>query len=74
MLETNFPNLDEIFFTDPQLCERWNCTSMDLWRKRKAGVLKRPMKLPGSRINRTPFSYIKQVEEEAFAKAEERAA
>ena len=30
---------DEIFFTDKQLCRRWQCSQMKLWRLRKKGLL-----------------------------------
>ena len=30
---------DEVFFTDKQLRERWQCSHMKLWRLRAKGVL-----------------------------------
>jgi hypothetical protein len=30
---------DEVFSTDPELCSRWRCSPMKLWRMRKAGKL-----------------------------------
>jgi hypothetical protein len=31
--------VSRVHFTDSELCERWRCTPMKLWRLRKAGKL-----------------------------------
>ena len=31
--------MSEVFFTDPELCARWRCSKMKLWRLRQAGKL-----------------------------------
>ena len=39
----------ELFFTDKQLCERWRCSHLKLWRLRRAGKLCRPIKIGGTK-------------------------
>jgi hypothetical protein len=39
------------FFTDEELRERWRCSEMKLWRLRKRGVLRAPIKIGNT--NRT---------------------
>jgi hypothetical protein len=53
---------NEIFFTDKELRKRWKCSQMKLWRLRRLGKLKKPMKIGGSGINLTPGSEVKSVE------------
>ena len=52
----------ELFFTDKQLCERWRCSHMKLWRLRKQGKLTQPIKIGGSGTNLTPASVVKALE------------
>jgi hypothetical protein len=52
------------FFTDKQLRERWQCSSMKLWRLRRRGLL-RPIKVGGTGPNLTPRSEVKAAEEVA---------
>ena len=56
-----YPN-DEIFFTDKQLCKRWQCSQMKLWRRRKKGLLE-SIKVGGVGVNLTPASQITKLEE-----------
>ena len=51
-MQRAFPS-DEIFFTDKQLCRRWQCSQMKLWRLRKKGVLE-SIKIGGIGVNLTP--------------------
>jgi len=53
---------DEIFFTDKQLCKRWQCSHMKLWRLRKKGVLE-SIKVGGAGVNLTPASLVMRLEE-----------
>ena len=55
---------DELFFTDKQLCERWRCSKMQLWRLRHRGLLCPPIKLGGWR-NLTPASRVLELERAA---------
>ena len=52
---------DELFFTDKQLCERWRCSKMQLWRLRHRAILCPPIKLGGWR-NLTPASHVMELE------------
>ena len=60
-MQRAFPN-DEVFFTDKQLCRRWQCSQMKLWRLRRKGVLK-SIKIGGVGVNLTPASQIIRLEE-----------
>jgi hypothetical protein len=60
---------NELFFTDKQLCERWHCSLMKLWRLRKAGKLSKPIKIGGSGSNLTPASVVKALEADTDAVA-----
>ena len=53
---------DEVFFTDKQLRERWQCSHMKLWRLRAKGVLSQPIKIGGRGANLTPAAHVKQLE------------
>jgi len=53
---------DKIFFTDKQLCRRWQCSQMKLWRLRKKGVLE-SVKIGGVGVNLTPASLVMRLEE-----------
>jgi hypothetical protein len=44
---------DEVFYTDKQLCARWQCSHMKLWRLWQKGKLK-PIKIDGIGTNLTP--------------------
>jgi hypothetical protein len=59
----------ELFFTDKQLCERWKCSHMKLWRLRQKGKLTKPIKIGGSGTNLTPASVVKVLEGGANASA-----
>jgi hypothetical protein len=59
----------ELFFTDKQLCERWRCSHMKLWRLRQAGKLCKPIKIGGTGANLTPGSVVKAIEGGADANA-----
>jgi hypothetical protein len=53
------------FYTDRQLCERWHCTPMTLYRMRQKGVLRKPTKLLGegsTSRNLTPDSEVRRLE------------
>ena len=52
----------QVFFTDQQLCDRWQCSHMKLWRLREQGKLSRPIKIAGAGRNLTPASVVKEVE------------
>jgi hypothetical protein len=52
------------FYTDKQLRERWQCSSMKLWRLRRRGLL-RAIKVGGTGLNLTPRSEVKAAEEVA---------
>ena len=52
---------EEVFYTDKQLCARWQCSHMKLWRLRQKGKLK-PIKIDGIGTNLTPASEVKAVE------------
>jgi hypothetical protein len=52
------------FFTDDELCERWKCSHMKLWRLRSQGKLPKPFKLGGPRSkNLTSGGEVRRVEE-----------
>ena len=53
---------NEVFYTDKQLRERWQCSHMKLWRLRKQGKLKQPVKIGGGGINLTPASEVRILE------------
>jgi hypothetical protein len=38
-------NLVPEFLTDEQLCQRWHCSKMKLYRLRQRGILKAPVKI-----------------------------
>jgi hypothetical protein len=53
----------QTFYTDAQLCERWQCSHMRLWRMRSKGELCRPVRIGASgRINLTPRSEVERLE------------
>ena len=54
---------DETFFTDRQLCQRWHCSHMKLWRLRAKGILGQPIKIGGRGTNLTPAEHVKQLEQ-----------
>jgi hypothetical protein len=60
---------EELFFTDKQLCDRWQCSHMKLWRLRKAGKLSKPIKIGGAGTNLTPISVVKALEVDTDAVA-----
>ncbi len=55
------------FYTDKELCERWRCSPMKLWRLRQAGTLGKLTKIgAGPRCktkNLTPEDEVRRVEE-----------
>jgi hypothetical protein len=53
---------DQVFYTDKQLCERWQCSHMKLYRLRKSGKMSPPIKFGGTGPNRTTASEVKRVE------------
>ena len=53
---------EQDFYTDRQLRERWQCSSMKLWRLRRRGLL-RAIKVGGTGPNLTPRSEVKAAEE-----------
>ena len=53
---------EQDFYTDRQLRERWQCSSMKLWRLRRRGLL-RAIKVGGTGLNLTPRSEVKAAEE-----------
>jgi predicted DNA-binding transcriptional regulator AlpA len=53
----------EVFFTDKQLCARWQCSHMKLWRLRRSGKLPKPIKIGGGGLNLTPASLVARLEE-----------
>jgi hypothetical protein len=56
--------MDDVFFTDKQLCDRWHCTPMTLYRWRAQGLLSAPVKINGIKSkNLTPVSEVKRLEE-----------
>ncbi len=52
----------ELFFTDKQLCDRWQCSHMKLWRLRRAGKMPLPIKIGGAGANLTPESVVRSME------------
>ncbi len=61
MMDETYPP----YFTDEQLCDRWRCSQMTLWRLRARGRLRKPIKIGGSPRgkNLTPGEVVKQLEE-----------
>ena len=59
---------EEVIFTDKQLCRRWQCSQMKLWRLRQKGILK-STKVGGVGVNLTPASQVIRLED-----ADDRAA
>ena len=55
-------DLEQDFYTDRQLRELWQCSSMKLHRLRRRGFL-RAIKVGGTGLNRTPRSEVKAAEE-----------
>ena len=53
---------DQVFYTDAQLRDRWQCSQMKIWRLRKSKKLKPPFKAGGVGRNLTPASEVKSVE------------
>jgi hypothetical protein len=54
---------EEAFFTDKELCARWKCSPMKLWRMRNQGKLKRPTKIGGELArNLTHASEVRRLE------------
>ena len=51
-----------VFLTDAQICERWHCTQMTLWRKRRDGRLRKPIKIGGVGKNITPLEHVEEAE------------
>lgn len=56
---------DVKFHTDKELCERWHCSTMKLWRMRQKGILRKTTKIGGGRSakNLTPHSEVMRLEE-----------
>ena len=50
----------EVYITDDQLCMRWKCSKMTLWRYRKQGALPKPIKIGGRKNSRnlTPMGAV----------------
>jgi hypothetical protein len=56
----------EIYITDKQLCRRWQCSPMKLWRLRGKGILEKPVKIGGAgSVNLNRIAHIRQLEESA---------
>jgi hypothetical protein len=56
--------MDDVFFTDKELCARWRCTPMTLYRWRAQGLLRMPVKINGvGSKNLTPAGEVKRLEE-----------
>ena len=53
---------EAVFYTDAQLCRRWQCSHMKLWRLRDKGVLPKPIKIGGRGTNLTPAATVMQLE------------
>jgi hypothetical protein len=51
-----------VFLTDAQICERWHCTQMTLWRKRRDGRLRKPIKIGGVGKNITQLEHVEEAE------------
>ena len=54
----------DIFITDRQLCERWHCPLMKLYRLRGQGVLPKPTKIGVRGRNLTPMQVVRELENE----------
>jgi hypothetical protein len=50
-----------VHFTDSDLCERWRCSEMKLWRLRKEGVLQ-SIKIAGRGMWLTPADEVARLE------------
>jgi hypothetical protein len=53
--------IEEVFYTDAQLRDRWQCSHMKLWRLRQQGKLK-TIKIGGTGTNLTPASSVHALE------------
>jgi hypothetical protein len=53
---------EPVFYTDDELQERWHCSQMSLWRRRKAGTLPHPIRIGGVGRNLTPASVVRAME------------
>jgi hypothetical protein len=50
------------YYTDQQLCDRWHCSKMKLWRLRQQGLLRGTFKLGGVGPNLTPEENVEELE------------
>ena len=55
---------DDVLLTDKELCARWHCSAMTIWRMRQDGRLPPPFKPSGKPLshNRTPLSVVRALE------------
>ena len=54
--------VDKDWFTDNQLCARWSCSKMKLWRLRQRGKLSQATKIGGTGPNLTRGSEVRALE------------
>ena len=62
------------YLSDVELCERWRCSAMRLWRLRAGGKLDPGIKPGGTGSNLNRMSHILEIEARAEAEAREAAA
>jgi hypothetical protein len=62
MADDAFQPSTEIFLTDKELCARWRCSHMKLWRLRNKGKLKQPTKIVGIGVNLNRLSDVLEAE------------
>ena len=51
----------KVYLTDKQLCRRWQCSQMKLYRLRQRGLLK-SMKVGGTGPHLTPVDHVAELE------------
>lgn len=56
---------EDVFFTDEELCSRWQCGRMTIYRMRKSGRLPPPIKIGGTGRNLTSREKVIALEEPA---------
>jgi len=57
------PTDDDVWLTDRELCDRWRCSPMKLWRMRASGKLRKATRPGGTGRNLNRLSEVKAVEE-----------
>jgi hypothetical protein len=53
---------NDVWLTDKELCARWRCSPMKLWRMRASGKLRKGTKIGGTGQNLNCLSEVKAIE------------